>query len=317
MWKLRFPFRPIDQVSGLQGRADIPWSGGTAYVELSDPYLVLSLEGFETEQAAQGALPYAWSVVALTSVRSRMGFSCIDQLDTVVYAEDPDAAGANLERMGLRNVGPVHGLVNGNWPAAVPVDKNIRYATAGDLTVVTTSSADSLVDSMSNLLAHGDPTLLFHDERFRLAAELWMAHYQEKTSRAKFLTLVTAIEILAPPVNKHPKALQLLDSWRRHLKELLESCQSGSEEEASYEALERELFFRREQSIRGRVRSYVRDTLMDSRPEEYEELARAALFAYDLRSKLVHDGTLERSRLASGYEAATRVLGALLESAVR
>jgi len=74
----------------------------------------------------------------------------------------------------------------------------------------------------------------------------------------------------------------------------------------------RELIFRREASIRSRVRSSAL-RLANALPNDVaKQLARDAVYAYDARSSLVHDGYLEETRLSNAIERGHRAVKEML-----
>jgi hypothetical protein len=277
------------------------------------PYVVLNLEGFGSESAAADAIPFAWGVVMLASVLAGWGFQAGTTLDRVVYMEDPDLAAQNLHKsFGLPITGPVHGLVNGNLPAVIPVDKNINYLTAGDVTVRQSVPASRIAPHLERALTYRDAGRAFADERLRLALELWSDYHKELSLRAKFLTLVMSLEVLAPPAPKHAVAQAIVDGWDEELDAELDRYAEGSEEHEAIDSLRREVLFRRERSIRSRIRKHILEVVGAVSPEDAQQTAKMAVRAYDLRGRLVHNGTLAPAELSDGHGAALKALRTLL-----
>lgn len=134
-------------------------------------------------------------------------------------------------------------------------------------------------------------------DKFRIALELYAAHYNEQHVRVRFLLLVIAMEALAPSTEKHQVVLDLLERWKQELKDAKSHLSSDSEEYQSFAALSRELSFRSEDSIRSQIRKLFAGV---SRTSEEESIAlqRRALKVYDKRSELVHKGYLPAAELA-------------------
>jgi hypothetical protein len=111
-YRLRFPFRSTHEVTDFSGPIILRPSGLLASLEPHLPYVVLNLEGFDSESAATDALPFAWGVVMLASVLAGWGFQPETTLDKVVFTDDPERAAQNLHKgLGLPITGRVHGLV--------------------------------------------------------------------------------------------------------------------------------------------------------------------------------------------------------------
>jgi hypothetical protein len=134
--------------------------------------------------------------------------------------------------------------------------------------------------------------------KFRVALELYTAHFMEQQTRVRFLLLVIAIETLAPVTQKHDSAVSLLKKWKIELQKEIENSLEGTEERFSFEALSRELTFRADDSIRTQVRKLF-STLPSVSQEETLQLQHRALRVYDKRSMLVHNGHLPAAELAA------------------
>jgi hypothetical protein len=91
----------------------------------------------------------------------------------------------------------------------------------------------------------------------------------------------------------------------------MEALDKNSPTYLALESLGRDLIFRRDASIRSRVRQLPADVL----GSEHEEVpvSAKAVRAYDARSTLVHTGTIEGELLRSALEDGRHVLKELLK----
>ncbi|MBA2350560.1 MAG: hypothetical protein H0V78_01855 [Burkholderiales bacterium] len=133
------------------------------------------------------------------------------------------------------------------------------------------------------------------DRKLSVALDLYSAFFTEQSANARFLTLIMSLEALAIGTCKAPLALELLAKWSSEVEALLKSVPPNSGDAVSLEALNRELLFRREDSVRSQVRKLVLSALLLD--ADANDMARAAVDLYDLRSKLVHDGALDARTL--------------------
>lgn len=145
-----------------------------------------------------------------------------------------------------------------------------------------------------------------YGERFRIALELYAAHFTEQQIRVRFLLLVIAIEALAESTEKHEVAIKLQNRWQMELEAEKAMYPCKSEQWLSLEALGRELHFRREDSIRTQVRKLFAN-IASQDATACEDLQRRALSVYDKRSVLVHKGHLPADELLE-LEGEARVL---------
>jgi len=115
-----------------------------------------------------------------------------------------------------------------------------------------------------------------------------------------------ALEVLAPVSYKHEAVLSLMETWKSSIAAAKTKYSTDESALASLGALERELLFRRENSIRGRIRDFVYAELgSDDRSKDF---ARRAVSAYDARSLLLHEGRLDPSTQAQAISDFMEVL---------
>jgi hypothetical protein len=93
-----------------------------------------------------------------------------------------------------------------------------------------------------------------------------------------------------------------------------QTLQPGSEDYIALEALERELLFRREMSIRSQVRAVVLDTLNSISHPDAKKIASQALKIYDKRSTLVHEGCLPPTELHHCEQEARQIVEIVLKA---
>jgi hypothetical protein len=171
---------------------------------------------------------------------------------------------------------------------------------------------ESVSSEFFNLVGQGSASA-----KLQTALELYGAHISEASAKTRFLLLVMAIEALTVATPKHPAALALLDKWQVELRAERERLEMAAPEGAALDALERELLFRRDESIRSQVRQLLA-RVAASDPAHLEDLPKRGLRVYDKRSVLVHEGALPASELVElEVEARQIAQAALLYSLTR
>jgi hypothetical protein len=150
--------------------------------------------------------------------------------------------------------------------------------------------------------------------KLRIALELYAAHFYERAMSTRFLMLVMALEALTPNSIKSKIALDLLEQWKQQVSALKSSFPSDSDEYFSLDGLERELIFRRENSIRTQIRQMVYNVLFADKKPNASELARRAVKVYDQRSALVHEGALPVGELAKAEQDAKEIIELVLKA---
>jgi hypothetical protein len=246
------------------------------------------------------------------------GFAANLEIDKVYYADDPRKAAENLAAsFGVAVDGPVDGLAGGDQAVIFPDDKRLRFASFGDASLSVSSPFSGFLERLKEGLSLPVRGEAYSDMRLRTGLELYSAYYYEHSSNAKLLTLVMALEALAIPTSKAQIALDLISGWNGEVETRISKLDPASDEYEALESLQRELLFRRESSLRSRIRNLVAQTLRADGLADTKEMERKAVSAYDKRSLLVHNGRLDDKDLQTAQTDAKVVLEAVLKAKLR
>ena len=317
---LRFPFRlpPGQQIADLAAPDHRVVEGLNWTLDQKGAFYVLEVTGLASESACQEYVHQLWSGFNWLLLKRGVAAEASLKFDKVVYAPDPEEAARNLEKsFGLRNKRPVHGLVNDNMPAAYPSNKNIRFVGFGNSSVV----VGTPVEHMFNFLTEGmsvrgaKPTVT--DSKLQTGLDLLAAHWTEHSDNARLLTLVLALESLMSDPPRHQVVVRFLDKWKGEVEARKNDFTEDSEERHALESLERELLFKKTDSLRRQVRTLVRESLDYLGHKEAAELAKKAVWVYDKRSKLVHEGVLPQQVLSEAIMNARTIVQLVLEARFR
>jgi hypothetical protein len=309
MFKIRFPFRlPSGQDLTEYGETLVVGSLGMSLAKESG-YHCLHIEGFESEESAKDF--YGKINSGLKYVTLNTGLSVLSEfeLQNVKYTEDPEAARANLSKsLNMEIEEPVDALIDGARPAIYLSEKNIRKITGGDVTLTLSQSSENFLKLFAKTTEFKNSEQVEKDEKFRSALELYSGHFLEVTPRAKFLTLVMALETIAMPTRRTDNVLQLIDKWKKEADEELHKLNKDGDDYLSLESLSRELLFRKEDSIRRRIRNYVFKIADIGDSEIASDLAKSALKVYDFRSALVHGKKIDKQELSNQLSKAKDIV---------
>lgn len=318
-YTLRVPVRTLGDkpVTGIDTPLSLTVGDRVARLHADPPRLVISIDGFQTEAEAKGYLPRViaglWGLV----VKHNIAFRSNLVVQAVSYPPDPVAAGNNIARtFGEESGPPVDGIAGVDDVVVFPTGARMRYIGGGDARGSVSSAVHVVVPTLVQGTSHPAPEEVTSDKRFGLALELFNAHFYESSLCAKFLTLVTILEVLAPEMKKHAAAQELMDEWNAALKERI-ALERDEEALFAFNCLKSELFFRRETSILRRIRALVRQEFGHLPATRWEELERYAVEAYNARSKLQHTGALDPNDLSELHARALDIVRQLLASRLR
>lgn len=172
------------------------------------------------------------------------------------------------------------------------------------------------VDQYVKLLS-SESALEGEREKLHVALGLYAAHFYERAATTRFLTLVMVLESLAL-ANPRPKPIvDLLNRWKQEVDSLKAQLDQKSEEFAALEGIERELLFKRQNSIRSQIRQLVKDVLGADGNPDASELARQAVRVYDKRSSLVHEGKLSTNELTKAEKTIKEIVDLVLKAKFR
>lgn len=274
-------------------------------------YLVLQARDFATEQEAEKFLPRL--KVGLWSLALQYDIAFIPDFEKIVITRSPDPENSGRyfsEHFGMHGIGPVHGLANEGGYSIFRSEENIRFVIFGDASARASVRLADVKRVLTEGVEHAAPLAVYTDDAFATAFSLYLNHFSEVSIRARFLTLMMAVEVLAPTAEKHAVAQKLI----LELQEKIDAqilVTPDSEAHDALEALRRELEFRKETSIRRRVRHLVLEQAsLDEAARNI--LAKEVVWAYDQRGALVHTGSANMQDMHKAYFIALKVIKLIL-----
>jgi hypothetical protein len=195
-----------------------------------------------------------------------------------------------LATAGVRVLDNVHGLVvyEEDLPVSIPV-----FSGQGRVL----RSPTAILDEWTRQYEL-DPQLTAREV---LAFELYSAAQREPFPRARFLTLVSVVEVLAAPRERAAEVVALVESFGK------QTASAPQLKDADRRALIDSLSFLKKQSIRSACRGYVEGALGADEWRDFDRL-------YGIRSALAHDGDVGADLNVEGTileGIVSRLLGAL------
>jgi hypothetical protein len=314
---LRFPFElsPAREITGIDQPFEQKIGNLTFSWERQDRWYILKVTGFDSELNAKEYANQIWAGLMWVMLNRNVAFSINTDFDKVIYASDPEQAAKNLSKsFGIPIEGRVDGLANGNMPSVYQSDEKIRFVYAGNANLILGNPVGQIFPLLVEGISLANNTSIISDGKLRTALELYQAYYYERSANARFLTLVMALETLTVSSLKSQFVLNIIANWQKDVNLLKNQLESDSEDYEALIALERELLFRREKSLRSQIRALVFDTLQTSDVPDAKELADKAVKVYDKRSTLVHEGTLPVEELNWAEAEAKNIVEVVLRA---
>jgi hypothetical protein len=313
---LRFPFRlpPGQELSDLgEGQERECDSLSVKLRELSGWYYFV-IEPFPDEASAQAFIPKVYAGLMWALLHRGLSPEASLQPQRISYTADPVETARHLFKTMNLQVDRVDSMIDATSPALFLSDKKIRVATAGHVTLTQGFNPEQTLGLLCEAMTFPNADRVALDGKIRIAFELYNSFFREASENARFLTLAMALEALAPEERKPVHIVRLLEKWMSTVRDRKAVLQSDSEDWANYDSLEREIGFRRNVSIRKRIRTLVQTTLALHGDRDADETARAVVSIYDKRGRLIHDGYLPEQELREATTQLRTIVGRVLEA---
>jgi hypothetical protein len=279
---------------------------------------VLRVEGFKSEQEARDYVNHLWAAFAwlLVNANDGMPFNASLEFGHAYYPPDPKIAAENVAWAygGTVKEGEVIDVsMDGDLPSVYRTDQKIKRTFGGKVRFKRTRNVENFVSTLEQL-STTDISSIVKQPKLKLALELYNAFFYEKSDNAKFITLIMVLEALTTEPEKHKVALELIDKWREELNTERGKYDSNTTQHESLTALERELLFRRKASLTSQIRVVVIDALDAEDSGKALDYAKQSVKSYNLRSTLVHEGSLSPNLLSSTIEKTKIVVQEVLKA---
>lgn len=300
------PFAGLESESGFQV--------GSVRVSITQRsgYLVLNAGDFVTEEEAASFLPRLKAGLWNLALEYNVAFIPDFQQREITRSADPELAGRNIAAsFGLSDLGPVHGLADEGGTVIFPSNENIRFLSMEGTARISTGLKNA-IRVLSEGIESTQPGAAVADGNLSTALDLYLGHFYERSMRARFLTLIMTLEVLAPVTEKHFMVVELLTQWREEIQDSLTQATDEDAQDA-LEALGGELDFRKETSIRRRVRRLILDEAPLDEPDR-TALSKQVIRAYDLRGSLAHSGSVNENELCEAHDIALRAVKLILRT---
>lgn len=315
-YTLRLSIRALGKapIDGLESEPTLDIGSVCVKVKQRGRYLIFQAGDFSSESEAEAFLPKLKGGLWNLALEHNIAFAPYFERRDITRPEDPFAAARHLAKsFGVsieEPLKPVHGLTEDEGYTIYRTEENIRFIGFGGGTASVSSGWDQVSRSLSTGIENVRLNILGFDGHLVTAIDLYLSSFYESSMRARFLTLMMVLEVLAPVTERHASAVRLLTDLQSAIGAQLAN-EPNEDARDALESLWRESEFRKETSIRQRVRRLVLDKVpLDSAARV--ALARKVVQAYDLRGALVHTGVVDPRALDVATDTALQTVKLLL-----
>ena len=219
-------------------------------------------QGFASAEEARACGERLRNAIRKSSVELQIGFDL--GKDVATSSADKVVKEQRLQE-GVRLLDDVHGLC--------VYDEDL------DVRVLRMKGAGTVIAPPAQLLTEWqrqyqeNPVLT---PREVLALELYSAAHKEPFVRAKFLTLISVVEVLAQPGDRS-------EAVRDHIQRLIDDMKNSGLSADEQKTIVQQLHHLKKHSIRSSCRAYIGQVLGKDAWDEFDRF-------YEIRSTMTHDG---------------------------
>jgi hypothetical protein len=305
-----------EPIEGLEAEPSIAVGQITVTVKQRWPFLILLAHNFTSEAGAEAFLNQIKCGLWNIAIKHNIAFTPYFERRDITPSADPEQAARNLAktfRQPIKEpIEPVHGLTEEEGYTIFPTGENIRYLTLEGGLAYASTGWDAVSQTLAEGLQKAQNRPKGQHTILATAIDLYLAHFYESSIRARFLTLIVCLEVLAPVTERHPGSVLALTDFKHRVKAQLIVVKDAEERDA-LKALLREIGFKKETSIRRRLRSLViAEAPLAQR--DRKDFAKKVVKAYDLRGTVVHTGVVELNKLNEAYSTALEAVRLLLRA---
>lgn len=207
------------------------------------------------------------------------------------------------------------GHYDAGLPSIRPDHKRLLRIETGKVNFTAGISIERFVAKLEEALSFSNLLQAARDDKLTLAIEVAFGHRFEVTDHARFISLVTSLEALAPDLDVSPRSAETVEAATQLMRATRDAI---PREDPDWEALDR-LLNRvaklKHDSIGEAIRSFVDCALTrHSSLGESNAIRKKIREAYSTRSRLLHDGSVAPERVRTSLEFLRSFVPSLLRA---
>ncbi|MCA3887338.1 MAG: hypothetical protein IOC38_20050 [Burkholderia sp.] len=211
---------------------------------------------------------------------------------------------------------------DGHYDAGLPVirpdHKRLLRVESGRASVTAGISIDRFMAKVEEALLLPGLAAASHDNKLMLALEVALGHRFEVTDNARFISLVTSLEALTPERSVSASSMAAVAAAFQLTKTARDSMLRDDPEREAMDRLLTRIDKLKTDSIGEALRSFIDDVLQRNPTlGAREETRKRVVEAYSTRSRLLHDGYVEHTRLQNSLEFLRSFVPPLLQTMFR
>ena len=284
-------------------------------------FYVLTVSGFESEEAAASFLPKAcagliwYGLKHATGIKFNINISDINLLPGPHPIEEGSPLAELAKSLGWE--GQYDGDYDADKTTIRPDHKRLVKFQGGSVTLRIDSPIPILATAMKEGVSTPRPELVLSNPKLRLACEVYLASHFESTSAATFLSRITTLEILISDTPASEAVRELVEKFKAEVIDVRKR-EKDAERQKDFDPVISGLSGLLERSITSRIRDLVAAKLgADPDIEDSDAVAKEVAKLYALRSNLVHSGVGDQVAVRDGANRLNDIVPRILRACFR
>lgn len=272
-------------------------NGRTFELKRFEDCYALRVGTFPSKTEAEQFFSKLRAALLWTALRKHSGLRCPTNLKGLQVFDPPVRIAENspiakfAKKRGWSNL---DGAYDANRAFLIPEHQRLIRSEMGVPRVVKRDTEESFTTPILEALEFPNVENVVHDERLRLAIEVYLSSFFEVSARSRFLQLVTTLEVLAPTGQVPEAARRLVGHLKNEAKLARDAAPEQSTERLAMEALVSRVGNLAEQSIGQSIAQFVTSVLERFPDAGFpEHLVAKVKDVYGVRSRLIHDGHVD------------------------
>ena len=282
---------------------------------------LLRVSGFRTSADAEAFLPrlqgalLRLTVVKRLSLRANLDLQAPKLHDPPIDVRNNPNFGNIMEQRGWTHV---DGWVDPTPTVVIPEHLRLVELGAGSMKVTLGMPVSMFLTTLQEGLVLLSPENIAANERLALAVDLYAASLSDVASTARVISLSTTLEALLQPETVKPAVVAHIDALLKELEQRRGQQDESVEDREELNRFRSRLSSLKDESISRRLRALV-VSHHQVLGETADEAHRNMKAAYDIRSKLLHEGHADTADIGLAVNwlqaAVPKILEALISQA--
>ena len=279
---------------------------------------VVTIGTFITKDEAYNFYFRIKSAFLWVSLKHIIGLNSPTELTDVILNDNPTPIS---DKSMLKGIADYAGwkTIDGNYDSDKciirPDHKRLVRWETGKVSVTAGLGVNTFVETIKEAISFPCPENILNSPKLRLAIELYSSFFFEQSREAKFIRLVTVLEALTPDDKVSDLSMNLLNQLKQETKSLRNQYRTDSEEYHETNRLLSRIGNLKYESIGRSLLNYISNAIKEDPSLGIEtEILDKLKNLYNIRSKLLHEGVMDRQSIENGLQFLMDFVPKLLQS---